>query len=154
MPYYCITLPGSREYVHEARAWTEHVLGESQGADDVVLVASELATNAIRHTASGLPGGTFTLRLAAFTNRWRVRVDDAGGATEPQIQTVVDDEDEVGRGLAMVASLSSTWGVLGDCNARGVWAEIPIPPAAITDGSRSSTTPSPVHAELAQGRPQ
>ncbi|MEY9859737.1 anti-sigma regulatory factor (Ser/Thr protein kinase) [Catenulispora sp. GAS73] len=154
MPHYSIKLPGTRENVHEARVWTQHMLGDALGAEDVVLVASELVTNAIRHTASGLPGGTLTLHLAVFTNRWRIRVDDAGGATEPQVRTVDDDEDEAGRGLAMVASLSSTWGFLGDCNARGVWAEIPIPPAAITDGSRSSTTPSPVHAELAQGRPQ
>ncbi|WP_194917593.1 ATP-binding protein [Catenulispora rubra] len=154
MPYYSITLPASRECVHEARVWTQHMLGESRGADDVVLVASELATNAIRHTASGLPGGTFTLHLAVFTDRWRVRVDDAGGATEPQVRSVDDCEDEAGRGLAMVAGLSSTWGVLGDRNARGVWAEIPIPAAVVTSSTRSSTTPSPLLAELAQGRPQ
>ncbi|MBS2533134.1 ATP-binding protein [Catenulispora sp. NF23] len=133
MPYYSATFPGSRESIHEARAWTQHVLGEALGVDDVVLVASELVTNAIRHTTSGLPGGTFTVHLAAFTNRWRVRVDDAGGPTEPRVQIVDDDEDEVGRGLVMVASLSSAWGVLGARHARGVWAEIRAPPGNVTD---------------------
>lgn len=133
MPYYSATFPGSKECVHEARKWTQHKLGGAQGTDDVVLVASELATNAIRHTASGLPGGTFTLHLASLSNRWRVRVDDAGGPDEPRVQAVDDDEDEAGRGLVMVAGLSSAWGFVGDQYARGVWAEVPMPPAIPTN---------------------
>ncbi|MBS2545315.1 ATP-binding protein [Catenulispora sp. NL8] len=141
MSHHSITLPGSTECIHEARTWVRDTLGENQGVDDAVLVASELATNAIRHSASGRPGGTFTLHVAAFTDRWHVRVDDAGGLSVPRIQTVDDDHDEAGRGLAMVASLSLRWGVFGDYRARGVWAEVPIPDSVSPDDESEAYFP-------------
>src|SRR5262249_51157238 len=93
---------------------------------------SELAGNAVVHTASGAPGGQFVVHLAAFADRWQVRVDDAGSPTEPHVVVDAIDEDtdwdhESGRGLAMVAAISRSWGVLGDRRARAVWAEIPYP---------------------------
>ncbi|MEZ0107916.1 anti-sigma regulatory factor (Ser/Thr protein kinase) [Catenulispora sp. EB89] len=141
MSHYSLTLPGSTECVHEARVWVRKTLGEDPGVDDVVLVASELATNAVRHSASGRPGGTFTLHLSAFIDRWHVRVDDAGGLNVPRIQSVDDDQDEAGRGLAMVAGLSLRWGVFGDYHARGVWAEIPIPDNVSPDGENEACLP-------------
>ncbi|WP_194911441.1 ATP-binding protein [Catenulispora rubra] len=137
MSHYSITLSGSAECVHEVRVWVRSRLGENPGVDDVVLVASELVTNAIRHSASGRPGGAFTLHLSVFTDRWHVRVDDAGGLNVPRIQAVDDDQDEAGRGLAMVASLSLRWGVFGDYRARGVWAEVPIPESAAHPAARA-----------------
>ena len=127
MSYWSIAFPGSAEYVHEVRWWTQKALGAVPGVELVVLVASELATNAILHTASGEPGGMFTLHLAMFTNRWQVRVDDQGGPKTPQRAVVGEDQDEAGRGLTVVAALSSTWGFVGDEYARGVWADVLMP---------------------------
>lgn len=126
---------GIPECVSEVREYTRKLLGDCGGADVVELVASELAGNAIRHSDSGEPGGQFTVHLAAFVDRWQVRVDDEGGLGVPHIcepspiASVEDldhfgDEVEAGRGLALVAAVSSAWGVWGDQAARAVWAEI------------------------------
>lgn len=132
MSYWSRSFPGLAENLTEVRQFTEMVLGDAPGAELVVLAVSELAGNAIVHTASGAPGGQFAVHLAAFADRWRVRVDDEGSPTEPRVVVDGIDEDsdwdcESGRGLAMVAAISQTWGVLGDRRARAVWAEIPYP---------------------------
>ena len=127
MSYVTITFPGDPKFVSEARKWTALALGrELPGVDSVVLIASELASNALQHTASGEPGGTFTLHLATFSDRWQVRVDDGGGSSVPNASPGMED-DEGGRGLAVVSELSNSWGVLGDQYSRSVWAEIAFP---------------------------
>ncbi|MEY9927140.1 anti-sigma regulatory factor (Ser/Thr protein kinase) [Catenulispora sp. GP43] len=126
------SFPGLAEHLTEVRQFTQMVLGEAPGSELVLLAVSELAGNAIVHTASGAPGGQFVVHLAAFADRWQVRVDDEGSATEPRVVVdgVGEDADwdsESGRGLAMVASISHKWGVRGGRDARSVWAEIPYP---------------------------
>lgn len=127
MPYWVRSFPGQAEHVSEVRHFTTHAVGDRPGVDDVVLIASELAGNAITHTNSGNPEGYFTVHLAEFEDRWLIAVSDAGGPSEPRIRPTDAEEHEAGRGLALVAALSSQWGTAGDGNARVVWAEIPIP---------------------------
>ena len=147
MPYWSRDFDGRPECVADVREFTRRVIGDRTGADMVELVVSELAGNAIRHSDSGEPGGQFTLHIAALTNRWQVRVDDAGGTNVPHVcepppidsaddLDCLGDEIEAGRGLTLVAAVSSSWGVLGDEGAHAVWAEIPIP------GDRASRTSS------------
>jgi hypothetical protein len=142
MGYWSETFAGNPECVAAARKFTVHALGAVPGADIVELVASELAANAVLHSNSGEPGGQFTLHVATFQTHFRVRVDDAGGDTEPQSPRGGAGWDECGRGLALVAALSSRWGVLGDRYARAVWAEISIPqdPFAVPDPNPSTAT--------------
>jgi len=135
MSYWSRSFPGLPEHLGDVRRFTRMVLGDAPGADLVVMAVSELAGNAIVHTASGAPDGQFVVHLAAFADRWKVRVDDEGSPSEPRVVVDAIEEDpegdsESGRGLAMVASISRTWGVLGDRCARAVWAEIPYPVAA------------------------
>lgn len=138
MTYWSRSFDGIPECVPEVREHTRKLLGGCRGADVVELVASELAGNAIRHSDSGEPGGRFTVHLATFADRWQVRVDDEGGQRVPHIcqqlpiESVEDldyfgTEVEAGRGLALVAAVSSAWGVLGGHAARAVWAEIVMP---------------------------
>lgn len=132
MSYWSRSFPGLAENLSEVRQFTEMVLGDAPGAELVVMAVSELAGNAIVHTASGAVGGQFVVHLAAFSNRWQVRVDDEGSPTVPRVVVDGIQEDsewdcESGRGLAMVAAISRKWGVLGDEFARAVWAEIPYP---------------------------
>lgn len=137
MPYWSKTFDGLPEHVSEVREYTRKLLGDSEVADAVELVVSELAGNAVRHSDSGEPGGQFTVHLAAFRDRWQVRVDDEGGPSVPHVREpmpieCIEDLDalgedvEVGRGLTLVAGLSSAWGVLGDQSGRAVWVEILI----------------------------
>jgi hypothetical protein len=146
------------------RQFTEAVLGNRPGVDLVVLAASELAGNAVLHTASGEPGGQFVVHLAAFADRWQVRVDDAGGPNFPRLckDAVLDpdcpdselcdlDLPEAGRGLALVAAVSRNWGVLGDEYSRAVWAEIPHPATgtAAAAGSAAGGTARAIDSTVA-----
>jgi anti-sigma regulatory factor (Ser/Thr protein kinase) len=96
----------------------------SPRADDAVLIACEYATNAIRHSPSGLPGGEFTLQVWARKGWVRIEVTDLG--TGDWVGAPADPasfDDENGRGLVVVAALSEIWG-----HAAGrVWAEIGWP---------------------------
>lgn len=134
MSYWSRSFPGLPEHLGDVRRFTQMVLGDAPGTELVVMAVSELAGNAIVHTASGAPDGQFVVHLAALADRWKVRVDDEGSPSEPRVVVDAIEEDpegdsESGRGLAMVASISRTWGVLGDRRARAVWAEIPYPVA-------------------------
>ena len=123
MTYAAKSFPGKADQLIEVRRFTQAIVGDAPGVDDVVLLASELAANAIRHSDSGEPDGMFTLHVAVFADRWQVRVDDLGGPTAPEILKPTA-EDETGWGLTMVEALASSWGVLGDAYARAVWAEV------------------------------
>jgi len=117
---------GLPERLAEVRERVRRIVGDVDGDDDVVLVASELAANAIRHSLSGCPGGSFVLEVAEFKDAWHVRVSDQGGWTSPMSETAADG-DETGRGLPVVIALARAWGVIGDSGGRTVWAEIEYP---------------------------
>jgi serine/threonine-protein kinase RsbW len=138
VPYWSKSFEGQPEHLKEVREFTRLVAGGREGADLVEMVASELAGNAIQHSESGRPGGKFTLQVGDSRDGWQVSVVDEGGPKEPRICTLTSidnaedlddlgDEVEAGRGLAMVAVVSSAWGVRGDKNSRSVWAQILIP---------------------------
>jgi len=56
------SFPGRRDQVRYARAFIARFLDGHPAADDAVLMVSELAANACAHSASGQPGGAFTVR--------------------------------------------------------------------------------------------
>ncbi|MFC3994824.1 ATP-binding protein [Nocardiopsis sediminis] len=90
------------------------------------LVASELVTNAVTHTSSGLPGGFLTLYIEATAQTARIEVADAGplpGArTRPRL-TRPGADSEHGRGLALVAAYADDWGTHTHPDGnRTVWA--------------------------------
>lgn len=92
--------------------------------ETAVLLLSELVTNAVRH--SHVRGRHIEVRCALATESLRVEVSDAGDGV-PVLRTP-DDEDESGRGLALVAVLATTWGVLLRPHAIGktVWYELAL----------------------------
>lgn len=103
-----------------ARRFLAELLGSSPLLDDAVLCLSELATNAVRHSASRQPGGRFLVRATAGPVSVRVEVTDAGGRWDGR----PDHAGRSGRGLAIVAALAAGWGITGDDSARTVWFEI------------------------------
>lgn len=116
---------GIPQNVREARAWVETTLKEWGVAepDPLTLVVSELTTNAVTHTLSGHPGEKFTVSLAVFEDRVRVRVKDAG--PKPGRTLTIRNpslESKHGRGLVLVDMLSLSWKPLAV--GSGVQAEI------------------------------
>ena len=118
--------PGHASAVGQARRFVASVVGDDfPGLDDVLVLVSEVASNAVKHTASG-DGGSFGITVSATGGTVRVEVGDQGGASEPRLT----DEDGVGdaltggRGLLIVDTLAAKWGYGGDELGRVVWFEV------------------------------
>jgi anti-sigma regulatory factor (Ser/Thr protein kinase) len=96
-------------------------------ADDLVLLASELSTNAVVHSRSREPGGEFTVHAYVRPGDYAwLEVQDEGGPW-----TTSEPDDERGRGLAIVAAIAGddNWGVDGGSGpgTRVVWARLNWP---------------------------
>lgn len=91
---------------------------------DAALVVSELLSNAILH-AYPLPGERLQVTWSVNGGTVEVAVSDGGSATMPHAGH--PPESAVGgRGLAIVAHLSQTWGVRTDEVGLTVWAVLSI----------------------------
>jgi anti-sigma regulatory factor (Ser/Thr protein kinase) len=103
----CIrTFPGNLGQVKEARAFVGAVLDRCPARETLLTCVSELAANAIEHTASGR-GGMFTVEVGRLRAGMAfVAVVDDGAPTAPAV-TDVDDLAESGRGLALVAAAAA-----------------------------------------------
>jgi hypothetical protein len=112
---------GDERQLGVMRRWLTALLPAGPARDDVTLVATELASNAICHTASG-QGGCFTVEITWWQSVLRVGVTDCGGPAQPQV--VEDPPDEHGRGLLLVSLLSLRTGMCGDQRGRLVWADV------------------------------
>ncbi|MEU8259753.1 ATP-binding protein [Micromonospora sp. NPDC048999] len=92
---------------------------------DLVAVLAELVGNAVRH-ADPLPGGVvrvaWRLRPTAGGQSIQLRVTDGGSAAGPLLRRPAPGSVD-GRGLHIVAGLSSRWGVERDGLGQRVWAE-------------------------------
>lgn len=112
---------GSRDQVRRARRFAAQILDGWPGADDLVLCLSEFAANAVEHSASGKPGGTFWVHVTAVPgDHIRVEVCDQGG---PWIERTRDPERP--HGLDVVRLIATAFGVDGDAGSgRIAWARL------------------------------
>ncbi len=79
------------------------------------LLTSELVTNAIRHEA----GDTVKLFISCSCGHLRVYVHDTSRTWPEPLNAAADAE--AGRGLTLVASLSTDWGVYRTPNGKAVY---------------------------------
>ena len=94
------------------------------GLDDLLLLVSEVAANAVRHSASG-DGGEFEVAVS-------VTGPGARGDRRPgrRVRTTATGQDGPadaltgGRGLRIVDALAAEWGHAGDELGRVVWFEV------------------------------
>lgn len=78
--------------------------------DDAALLASEVATNAIRH-GRPFPDGTITVAVTWDGVTATVAVTDAGSpASTPHVKPSPGGAGESGRGLWMVNAMATQWG--------------------------------------------
>lgn len=117
------SFPGHRDQVRHARAFMAFFLDGCPFADDVVLLISELAANACAHSASGRPGGTFTVRAEMCpAGSLYAEVEDQGSVWDGNVSAA-----EPPHGLFLLRELSA------DCGARQgeqgwiTWFTIAIP---------------------------
>jgi hypothetical protein len=100
------------------RQWAAGLLPESA---DAVLIASELAANAVLHTRSG-EDGCFSAEACRGDGWARVVIGDQGSERSPRVVE--------GHGLFIVRALASGHGIDGDGSGRWAWADVPLPAGA------------------------
>lgn len=92
-------------------------LGRAQLIDDAVLVASELASNAVLH-ADGI------VRVSVTEHGDTVRIAVHDRTRVPPVIARQSLEAMTGRGLRLVASLSNEWGAEPTKGGKSVWADL------------------------------
>lgn len=93
---------------------------------DAELVLAEMVGNAVRH-ARPLPGGMVSADWEVRDSEVLIGVEDGGASTEPVVQRNLEDRTaERGRGLAIVAALSRTWGAEEAGRGLRTWATIDL----------------------------
>ena len=113
-----VTCPGRPEEVGQVRSVLRRFLEDCPAAPDVLLCASELAANAVRHSDSGEAGGTFTVRAKLSPGEYvAVEVEDDGGRWIER-----GPRPTGGRGLGILGALATDWGVRSAASGRTVWA--------------------------------
>ncbi|MFC4560635.1 ATP-binding protein [Nocardiopsis mangrovi] len=113
---------GAPDSIAEARHWLDGLLAPvsevagvpAEARANAVLMLSELATNAVRYTASGAVGGSFTVCVDLSPGTLRVRVQDGGSDTSTPRRLSAGPGDERGRGLVLVDAIADFWGPLAD----------------------------------------
>ncbi|MFD3514879.1 ATP-binding protein [Streptomyces sp. NPDC058657] len=89
-------------------------------AGDIVLVVSELITNAVEHGADGRAIG---LRVGYIGGQLRVEVTDENPS--PAVLRCADDDEDSGRGVFLIAAFAEDWGVSED--GKTTWCEFTMP---------------------------
>lgn len=120
------TFPPVASSAAAARSFAAHALADvpADVGEDIRLMVSELASNAIEHAMT-----TFHLTIHRSRQEIRVEVTDSGGGT-PAIRSPGPDAI-TGRGLQIVNTLSNHWGVEQESDsAKTVWFTLEFAPTA------------------------
>lgn len=115
LPADVASVPATRRFLGGVlRSWRMPEVVEG----DVELLATELATNAVRHAESA-----FTVIARYDGEKVRVEVGDGSRALPRKRSPLADDVG--GRGLVLVEALASAWGVMPTLAGKRVWFEVP-----------------------------
>ena len=97
----------------------EVLAGSRVPVDLVVLLVSELATNAVLHARTD-----YVVRVAVDEAGQRARVEVEDANERPPSIAHTPPEATSGRGLHLVQSLAESWGVEGRMAGKLVWFEL------------------------------
>lgn len=122
------TFAGAAASAREVRQWAGAALRKA-GVDAATVTAAEqvlaeLAANAVEHTRSGHPGGTFHVLLRVGLTRLRLEVTDQGSdSREPRAKRSGPATDS-GHGLDLVDAYTTHWWTRVANEGRTVFAEV------------------------------
>ena len=89
--------------------------------DDVLLLTTELVTNAVRHSSAG-PEALVRVELRRATDRVRVAVSDEGTGFTAEAPHERNEAD--GWGLALVDRIADRWAITSTASGTCAWFEI------------------------------
>jgi anti-sigma regulatory factor (Ser/Thr protein kinase) len=139
-----IILPRSPSSVAQARRFiTARAAAWSfpePAREQLVLIGSELVTNAVLHARTEL---TLTLEL----RRDRVRISVSDHSQAPASLRHYRADALTGRGLGVVAALSDNWGISAAADGKVVWAEL------AANGDHDPASPRPPDLRQAPSAP-
>jgi len=118
--------PGDAAQLRQLRRWLSGLLPDAPARYDAIMVAVELATNAVKHTASGR-GGIFTVEITWHAELAALRIAVSDGGAPPRSRACASPEvlGENGRGLQVVRALAARSGAYGGRCGGLTWADIP-----------------------------
>lgn len=128
-----------------ARLHARQVLWEwgiAELGEEVELLTSELATNAMR--GSRAAGRATSIRLWLLSDKARVVILVWDGNPQPPVRIEPGEDAESGRGLLLVEAISEEWGwyPAGDIGGKWVWCRV---------ASSDLTASRPAGRDAAQG---
>ncbi|MBE8519254.1 ATP-binding protein [Amycolatopsis sp. H6(2020)] len=107
----------------EVRRWASRNLAKVDDAHlgDVLLVATELVTNAYDHGQ-----GPLTVRMSHTASPCRVRIEVDDSCLDHPIVATPASTNPGGRGIHLVDKIAAEWGVLEhrETGSKTVWAEV------------------------------
>jgi PAS domain S-box-containing protein len=143
-----LDVPAAPAAVGDGRRFTTATLRQWSLPDAVVrdgtLIASELLTNAVLH---GRP--PISLRLRKTAREIAIEVGDGAPAMPRKLRA--RPEDASGRGLAIVAQLSTRWAARADRDGKTVWSTLRIPSQDRRTKARAHAAPAPAAPAPAEG---
>jgi anti-sigma regulatory factor (Ser/Thr protein kinase) len=124
------TFLGEAVSVGKCRSLARRLAADEDQAEAAALCVSELVTNALLHSRSGLPGGRVTVSMSLCRRQGGLRIsvyDDGPRTVRPaRSEPTTPGPAESGRGLAIVAAVAADWGISQPADDQGIaWCVIP-----------------------------
>jgi anti-sigma regulatory factor (Ser/Thr protein kinase) len=130
-----IELPPAPASIRKARQFVRSACQQwkidADTCDDACLVANELVANVVDHASTAC-----VLTITLDEGGLRISVEDADAESLPRLRPL-DVTARRGRGLQMIAALSTACGVRVRAAGKAVWAQLPtrLPPTLAAGGT-------------------
>lgn len=121
-----------RLVARQCEAWGMHAV-----ADRAMVIASELVSNVVQHA-----GTDMDITVADVAGSLRISVRDREGETpDSTTPTLPRQVTEGGRGLPIIAALTTKWGFFPFGDGKTVWAAIDGPNGSLVSGRAVPISP-------------
>jgi anti-sigma regulatory factor (Ser/Thr protein kinase) len=129
LPACRLALSAGTQAAAEARSQLHTLValwGMRVDVDVLVLLASELITNAVTHADNGGSPEVISVCVRCLRDELRVEVHDGSPDMPVPVQLKVDDDAETGRGLMLVDALAAEWGFYRTPGGKAVYFTLPL----------------------------